>query len=592
MEVLESIFSTDYETIEKLQSFAVKPDYNKIFFEHLGPELNKIFENKKDKVFFKDFLEAAKYEYGFFGCEINLPKAYELYKKYADLNDYFCMYKMHVIYLCEYQKFKVKFNRVLEKIYLLKCFAYLPNYIDDWNIKLFETIDVVYEIAQALDLEDNNLEKHKLFFDVLAYEREQYNLSENDVSLMKCVLLCYFQDQDQSEERLLNFITLNSLTPKTELDFSYYLAKNKSIFYKTYMKLENAIDDSEIEKFYKEVENENLYEFYSDYGNYLLDKTNEPNQKIMDLFTKASNEGYLFSSFRMYQCLINYYEFNDIINNYDKASLILDYLLDEIVFEKLMFSQFIIFMGLIIKYSKNPEKITSKYFIYIFEINNYIDKILIKSEKEKNLIIKEEEFYYIIKAYIYYFGFKGIEEQNLQKALEYLEKGNNITKKIYTKKSNEFFKYIIKQLLYDNKLISNDELCKTQKELINFYFKNLNLKYQTVDCYIMGEDYLKGITRKKDEFNAFTVYQHGQSIFCKTIIDCFIKSKIITFLKDDFKKVENNNKIEEEICGICYINKTSKIFIPCKHIFCSECAKKLEKDEKCPMCRSQILVIL
>jgi len=107
------------------------------------------------------------------------------------------MYKMHVIYLCEYEKFNVPFSRILEKIYLLKCFAYLPNYIFDWNKKLFEKIDIKMEIAQMLDLEDTNLEKHKLFFDLLIYQNEKYNLSENDVNLMKEVLICYFEKDEE-----------------------------------------------------------------------------------------------------------------------------------------------------------------------------------------------------------------------------------------------------------------------------------------------------------------------------------------------------------------------------------------------------------
>ena len=183
MESLETLFSTENEIVEKLKGYAYKPDYKKLFFEHLGPELNKIYMNKK-KIFTQNFLEAAQYEYGFFDKNIYLQKAFNLYKKYADLNDYFCMYKMHVIYLCEYKKFNVHFNRVLEKIYLLKCFAYLPNYIDDWNVKLFETIDVILEIAQQLDLEDGNLEKHLKFFDLLSEQKEKYNLSENDINLM------------------------------------------------------------------------------------------------------------------------------------------------------------------------------------------------------------------------------------------------------------------------------------------------------------------------------------------------------------------------------------------------------------------------
>ena len=57
---------------------------------------------KKDKVFLKNFLEAVRYEYGFFDTEIYLSNAFNMYKKYADLTDYYCMYKMHIIYLCEY----------------------------------------------------------------------------------------------------------------------------------------------------------------------------------------------------------------------------------------------------------------------------------------------------------------------------------------------------------------------------------------------------------------------------------------------------------------------------------------------------------
>ena len=164
METLETIFSTDNDKVEILKGYAYKPDYKKLFFEHLGPELRKLYMNKKDKLFINKFLEASQYEYGFFDKKIDLQKAFNLYKKYADLNDYFCMYKMHVIYLCEYEKFNIPLNRVLEKIYLLKCFAYLPNYIIDWDLKIFEVIDVVYELAQILDLEDSTLEKHQIYF--------------------------------------------------------------------------------------------------------------------------------------------------------------------------------------------------------------------------------------------------------------------------------------------------------------------------------------------------------------------------------------------------------------------------------------------
>ena len=81
------------------------------------------------------------------------------------------------------------------------------------------------------------------------------------------------------------------------------------------------------------------------------------------------------------------------MQNYDIASTILDYHLDEIVFEKLSLTFFILLMGYLIKYSNFPEKIISKYLIYVKEINDYTSSILIKKEKE-NEEITEKEYYY------------------------------------------------------------------------------------------------------------------------------------------------------------------------------------------------------
>ena len=278
------------------------------------------------------------------------------------------------------------------------------------------------------------------------------------------------------------------------------------------------------------------------------------------------------------------------MQDYNKASIILDYLLDEVVFENVAFSSFILFMGCLIKYSKFPEKIISKYLIYAKEINDHITSTLIKKETG-NEIIKDEEYFYAIKGYIYFFGFKGIEEQNLQKVIEYLDKGINKTIKIYAQKNFELIKYKVKELMYLNKHITSDELDKAKKDLIEFFYKNRNLKYQVVDCYIIGEDFLEGTTRKKDEFVAQILFTSAQKIFCKSIVDFFVKRIIKKYLEQNENKIENIFK--DEICCICYTNKVSKVFIPCKHNFCDFCADKLEKDsKKCPVCRRQYLCII
>ena len=130
---------------------------------------------------------------------------------------------------------------------------------------------------------------------------------------------------------------------------------------------------------------------------------------------------------------MDYYDFDDIIQDYNKASTILDYILDHIVFEKLGLSYFIIWMGLFIKYSKFSDKIISKYLIYVKEINEYITKTLIEKES-KNEINSQDDYLYFIKGYIYFFGFKDIEEQNLFKSVELLDKASNLCEETYGQK--------------------------------------------------------------------------------------------------------------------------------------------------------------
>ena len=587
MDALANIFSTDNETIEKLKSYASQPDYNKALFGHLGPELRKIFDTKKDNTIYKNFLEGAQYEYGFFNTQIDLQKAFSIYKKYADLNDYLCMYKMHVIYLCEYDKFNVTLNRVLEKIYLLKSFAYVPNYLLDWELKFFDVIDIKYEIAQILDLEDGNLEKHPLFFDLLNYQREKYNLTENDINLMKGVFSCYFNKNE--DLNMISFAMLNSLVPKGELDLAYYHSKNKCIYLQTYLKLDKIISDSEIEKFYKEIEEKKLYEFYCDYSNYLLDEKIKANQEVIQLFSTAAEKGYLFACFRIFQCLIDYYDFDEIMNDYDISSTLLNSLLDQIVFENLEFRRFILLMGFLYKYSKFSEKIMSKYLVYVKEINDNFNSILNKKEQE-NTITEEDDYYYAIKAYLYYFGFPGIEEQNYPKAIEYLDKASNLTSKTNNRKNNNFMIYNIKKTMYNIKLITDDELFQAKKNLIEFFSDKLSWKYEVVDSYVIGLDYLEGITQKKDETSALFIFDSTKKIFCKNTPDCFFKTEMKKIVAAHGGKLEY--KYKDEICSICYTNKVDKIFIPCKHNFCSFCTKKLETDAKCPMCRSKIITII
>ena len=278
------------------------------------------------------------------------------------------------------------------------------------------------------------------------------------------------------------------------------------------------------------------------------------------------------------------------MEDYDKAAKVLDYLLEEIVFENIANKPFILLIGFLIKHSKFPEKIISNYLVYVKEINEHVISTIKEKESRNEEFTEEEEYLFVIKGYIHIFGFQGIEEQNLQKAVEYLDKGTNMTKKMYIKKNNEFIKYNVIKLMHNLNLITDGEFLKAKKEIISFFNKNLKLKYEINDCYIIGEDYFEGITKKKDEINTSLIYKSALNIFCKSVSESKTKSDIQKFLKNHENKIEY--KLKDEICCICYENKVTKLFIPCKHNFCEFCASKIKKDSQCPVCRSDILSVI
>ena len=587
---LEELFPRDNDLELKLIDLASLPNYKELLFAHLGPELNKIFEKKKNMISIKNFLDAAQYEYGFFNQKIDLQKAFSLYKKYADSNDYFCMYKMHIIYLCEDSKFGLKRNRILEKLYLLKCFAYLPNYIMNYEDKLFHKIDVTYECASVLDTEDETTEKHKNFLDLLYYKRDEYNLTENDIILMRSVLTCYFHTEED-EDYLLSFCKLKSIQPLNDCDYAYFEAMNKCIFFKEYLNIDNSLSNEEIEKFYKEIVDKKIYQYYSDYGNYLLDKLDSITPKIINLFKDSMDNGNDYSRFRYYQCLLSFYDFNEYLNDYNKTEIVLNSLVDEVACECLSITQFILFVGILIKQSKFQDKIISNYLKYVKEINDYISYLL----KPENYNFMKKNFkhdidlVWRIKGFIYYFGFKGIENQSMEKAIEHFEKSTSLSERNFLKKENEYFIYRAKQILNKNQKISDEEIQEAKQKLGKVCFENkFNTKNNLFDCFILGKIYWEGIGVERDEAIALLIFRKTiTKKLCNGILDAKIKSQLKDFLKTHDHEIIL--KYKEKVCTICYDKQPNSVICPCKHTFCSTCIVKIEENGNCPICRGEIL---
>ena len=146
---------------------------------------------------------------------MNKDKAYKIYKEGVDIiNDYLCMYRMHRIFLVDYHDFELKRNTDLDKLYLYKCFAYLPYSIMDGIYYLLNKIDVPYEIALCLDIEDPKMDKFNKFLDFLEKYKELFHLSLNDILLMNYVFNAFFSKEriENDINELDNFLNLVKVT--------------------------------------------------------------------------------------------------------------------------------------------------------------------------------------------------------------------------------------------------------------------------------------------------------------------------------------------------------------------------------------------
>ena len=124
-----------------------KVDFKELFMESLSPEFLKLFQENRNLFYSQPFYEGICYECGLFNKSKDVKKAFKIYKEAADFKyDYLCMYRMYRIFLIDYKDFGLKKNEELFRLYLYKCFAYLPFLIIERSYYLFNKINVAYEL--------------------------------------------------------------------------------------------------------------------------------------------------------------------------------------------------------------------------------------------------------------------------------------------------------------------------------------------------------------------------------------------------------------------------------------------------------------
>ena len=127
---------------------------------------------------------------------------------------------MHRIYLNEYNEFNLEKDAVLEKLYLYKCFAYLPYSIINGTYFIFNKINVAYYIVDYIERKDSNLQYFNNFMNYLSDNIIKFPLSPNDVKLMKLVLKLHINSLNYNN----GFRNIYQLLNLEKVDAAYYEA--------------------------------------------------------------------------------------------------------------------------------------------------------------------------------------------------------------------------------------------------------------------------------------------------------------------------------------------------------------------------------
>lgn len=263
------LFKVDEETEKIVKNSLGKINFKELFLESLSPEFLSLFKQNKNLFYSPIFLEGISYEFGLFDKTKNINKAFESYKNGADFNcDYLCMYRMHRIFLTDYEEFGLKRNPDLDRLYLYKCFAYLPYLIINRTYFILNKINVMYELAIILEkIENNKYIIFDKFMDFLSQYNNDFNLTTNDIKLMKCVFKGNFSPDLIKED----ISSIDEMLDFQKGDKAYYEAQLKYCnFYLEYSG-ENC-DKGKIKDIFDNLVRAEYYKACCDYGKFLHDE--------------------------------------------------------------------------------------------------------------------------------------------------------------------------------------------------------------------------------------------------------------------------------------------------------------------------------
>jgi len=157
-----------------------------------------------------------------------------------------------------------------------------------------------------------------------------------------------------------------------------------------------------------------------------------------------------------------------------------------------------------------------------------------------------------------------IDYNNLRSENYYVFKKNNFDEYIiYIKKITQFYIVIINLCLKNN--ISNTFDVILNPSTIN-----------------IGSNIINQIINQNTK--TFLLIGNRYDILSENINKQVTPKKSLKYAEE----IKDNYDYTESItCKICFCNKVNVAYVPCGHLYCSECDTKKKKNE-CPICRTKI----
>ena len=538
-------------------------NFKDLFMDSLSNEFLSLLKKNEKFFYAKNFLEGICKEYGLLGRSKNINEAYKIYKEGADFKyDYMCMYRLHRIYLNDYEKFKIKRNFELDRLYLYKCFAFIPYQIINQEYNILNRIDITNELRIYFNyLDESKFNNFSQFINYIRNNLNLFNIKYNDTLLMEAVIYNEFDINVKSNyNNYLNlFLKINK---ENNNDMAYYESQLKYCnFY--YEFAGNNCNKKIVNDIFDKLINSEYYKACYDYGKFLVGE--EKLDEAKNMFKLGKDKSQQFCLGEYLYLVLKTYDLNQLLSDYKITSYFLNDLCLNISLEKLNIVSFYYTIYYLTKHSSFKDKIKNAYHKYALEIYKNKKKLLEIENAEfltKNFSKKYQIENHLGFGRMCYYGIPDLIESNKEMALNIFKKGYKLAKEndyIFLKRINYLYMYKSRKFLFKNNKITLRKLNKTKEKLFRLYEETEENNLSIIELYnyyklykfgVIGNTlqkmliFLKKGKKEKLIFNFIEfVYKEKCRIALEKEYSMFNLNHYNVILKNEFLNKDNINLI-------------------------------------------------